>query len=162
MRRWCILVLVFVCIFDFSGCTGLRKKFIRKRHKETPPPLYLDLKDYPKVPTKDMYDEYFLFVRGWLDELSLSIEEHSSHKRQKKSIDEALKNLEQVMYYYNAVGKENIAPLHEEFIDLRDRVHDPYFFTSASVTYMKRKIYRMKRAFETGFTYEKASLWMEE
>ena len=98
MRRLFSIFLVFLMIFSLCGCHALRKKFVRKRKKDTPPPLYLELKEYPHKPTQDMYHQYWLFVRGWLEELLLSIEENANAKRQKKAIDEAVMNLEQIIY----------------------------------------------------------------
>jgi len=135
----------------------LRKKFTRKRAKETPPPLYLNLKEYPKVPTKDMYDEYYLFVRGWLSELIRDIENNISPKRQRKSIDEALKNLEQIVYFYNEEGKKKINPIYKELVKLREKVYDPYFITSGNDSSTVRDISRIRREFEKEFSFEKVS-----
>ncbi|MBN2121011.1 MAG: hypothetical protein JW734_08180 [Candidatus Omnitrophica bacterium] len=162
MRKFFIAVFVLIMVFDFTGCMALRKKFVRKRRKEVPPPLYLELKEYPKVPTSDMYHQYWLFVRGWLDELNASMEEGANAKRQKKSIDEAFMNLEQIIYYYNEEGKKAIDPIYKEMVSIRTAVHDPYFSSSENFVLMKRRVSKVKRDFEKGFTYEKASVWMEE
>ena len=159
--RFIVLFLAFTLSFQFLGCYALRKKFVRKRKKETPPPLYLELKEYPKVPTKEMYDEYYLFVRGWLDELIKTIQEATSSKRQKKCIDEALQNLEQIIYFYNEEGKKAIDPLHKELLSIREKVYNPYFITSQNSSYYIRKISKIKREFEKNFSYEKASLWLK-
>ncbi len=157
MRKIVNLLLIFVIASGFSGCYSLRKKFTRKRAKETPPPLYLNLKEYPKVPTKDMYDEYYLFVRGWLSELIRDIENNISPKRQRKSIDEALKNLEQIVYFYNEEGKKKINPIYKELVKLREKVYDPYFITSGNDSSTVRDISRIRREFEKEFSFEKVS-----
>lgn len=157
MRKMVSLLLVFVIAAGFSGCYSLRKKFTRKRAKETPPPLYLNLKEYPKVPTKDMYDEYYLFVRGWLSELIRDIENKISPKRQRKAIDEALKNLEQIVYFYNEEGKRKINPIYKELIKLRGKVYDPYFIASGDNSSTVRDISRIRREFEKEFSFEKVS-----
>ncbi len=162
MKKLGIIVLLAVIAVNLTGCHALRKKFVRKRKKDVPPPLYLDLKEYPKVPTKDMYDEYYLFVRGWLQELENSIKDNISHKRQKKAIDEAIKNLEQIMYYYTETGKEKIKPLYDRFTALREKVHDSYFPALGNYSRIIREIERIKRDFENKFTFEKASKWMQE
>lgn len=154
------LSMIGIALLFSGGCYSLRKKFIRKR-KETPAPLYLELKEYPEVPSEDMYNEYYLFVRGWLDELIQAIRENTSPKRQKKSIDEAIKNLEQIIYFYNQQGKEKISPLYTEFKSLREKIYDPYFIFQKNHTYIIRKIEKLKRKFEKNFTYEKASQWIK-
>jgi hypothetical protein len=160
MRRSLSVILVFLVLFNLTGCHALRKKFVRKRKKDTPPPLYLELKDYPHVPTQDMYHQYWLFVRGWLDELKLSIEEKGNKKRQKKAIDEAVMNFEQIVYFFNAEGKEVIGPLQQELISIREKVHSPYFSSSMNTTIIIRRISKAKREFERDYTYDKASIWL--
>ncbi len=160
MRKCFTFILLFIFSSQFLGCYALRKKFVRKRKKEVPPPLYLELKEYPKVPTKEMYDEYYLFVRGWLDELIKTIEEGVSSKRQKKSIDEAIQNLEQIIYFYNEEGKKAIQPIYKELVLIREKVYDPYFIRSSNSSYVIRKISKLKREFEKNFSYEKASRWI--
>ncbi len=161
MRKFFIVLILGFLMVNLTGCHALRKKFVRKNKKETPPPLYLELREYPKAPTKEMYHEYYLFVRGWLEELKRAIEENQSPKRQKKSIDEAIKNLEQVMYYYNERGKEKIAPLHQRFLQLREEIYDPYFTATGNFNYVLREIDRLKREFEKNYSYEDASKWIK-
>ena len=123
MRKFISVLVMLVLVFEFTGCTALRKKFIRKRKKDTPPPLYLELREYPNTPTQEMYHQYWLFVRGWLDELLQTIDDGQNTKRQKKAIDEAVMNFEQIVYFYNQEGKEVIAPLHTELLDIREEIH---------------------------------------
>lgn len=160
MRKFLSVALIFFILFGACGCASLRKKFVRKRRKDAAPPLYLELKDYPHVPTQDMYHQYWLFVRGWLDELRLSIEEDSNKKRQLKAADEALMNFEQIVYFFNEQGKEIIAPLKQELVSIRETVHDPYFSSSMNTTIIVRRISKAKREFERDYTYDKASIWL--
>lgn len=162
MRTIVGLFLLLSVMVNLNGCYALRKKFTRKPKKEESAPLYLDLKEYPKVPTRKMYHQYYLFVRGWLEELKRSIEENISSKRQKKSIDQAVKNFEQIMYYYNEEGKEAAAPMHSKLVKLRKKVYDPYFSASSNFTYVLRDISRIKREFENNFTYDDASEWIKQ
>ena len=108
-----------------------------------------------------MYHQYWLFVRGWLDELLMSIEDNKNAKRQKKAIDEALMNLEQIIYFYNEEGKKAIEPLHAEIISIREEVHDPYFTSSINHSIIKRRIAKAKRQFERDFTYDDSYAWLE-
>ena len=140
MRRFLSVVLIFFILFGTCGCHALRKKFVRKRKKDAAPPLYLELKDYPHVPTQDMYHQYWLFVRGWLDELKLSIEEDSNKKRQRKAADEALMNFEQIVYFFNDTGKGIVASLQQELVSIREKVHNPYFSSSMNTTIIIRRI----------------------
>ena len=162
MKRLISILVMLVLIADFTGCAALRKKFVRKRRKDLPPPLYLELKDYPNVPTEDMYHQYWLFVRGWLDELKQSIEEEGNRKRQKKAIDEAVMNFEQIVYFFNEEGKQVIAPLHQELLSIQEEVDDPSFSASGNTGILLRRITKAKRDFERDYTYAKASVWLEK
>ena len=160
MKKRIVLVLILSISVLLCGCAGLRKKFVRKRQKETLPPLYLELKDYPQAPTKEMYDQYYLYVRGWLDELIQTIEEKANSKRQKKSIDEAIMNFEQITYFYNDEGKKTAEPLYKELVSLREEVHNPYFNSSVNSSLILKRISTLKRSFEKDFSYEDALAWM--
>jgi hypothetical protein len=162
MKRFFALFLILVMVFDLGGCTALRRKFVRKRRKDLPPPLYLDLKEYPTTPTQDMYHQYWLFVRGWLEELSMSLEANSNAKRQRKAIDEAVINLEQIIYFYNEEGKQAIDPIYQELLAIRKDVHSPYFNSAMNTSIVRKRIAKAKRNFERDFTYDKASIWFEQ
>ena len=155
-------VLAFwVLVFLLNGCYALRKKFVRKRKHNIPPPVYLNLKNYPKVPTKEMYDDYYVFVKGWLDELVRCMENDYGKKRQKKSINEAIENLKQIAYFFTPAGKEKIQPLYEGLVSLKEKVSQPYLSYSEK-NYIVRKAERLKREFERDFTYEKAKQWLRQ
>ncbi|MFC1515050.1 hypothetical protein ACFL5X_04025 [Candidatus Omnitrophota bacterium] len=160
MRKVISILIISVLMLNCAGCYALRRKFVRKRKKDTPPPLYLELKEYPHVPTQEMYHQYWLFVRGWLDELIQSINEKPNTKRQKKAIDEAVMNFEQIVYFYNEEGKDVIGPMHTEILAIREVVHDPYFTSSMNKTIIKKRIATVKRRFEMDFTYAKAQDWL--
>jgi len=149
-------ICLFLCLaISFSGCYSLRKKFVRKRKKYTPPPLYLELKEYPATPTKEVYEEYFLYVKGWLSELIKCLEEKISRKREKKSIDQALFNLEQIMVFLNDKGKKKIEPIKQELVKLREKIYNPYF-SYTNVNYLIRKTEKVYRDFDSQFSYNKA------
>ena len=155
MKSRKIFYLFLVLCISFSGCYSLRKKFVRKRKRYTPPPLYLDLKEYPATPTKEVYDEYFLYVKGWLSELVKCLREDTSRKRERKSIDQALFNLEQIMVFFNDEGKKKIEPLKQELAALREKIYDPYFSHSNS-DFLIRKVEKIYRNFGSHFSYNKA------
>ena len=83
-------------IFVNSGCHSIRKKFIRKKKSKEEVPVYIDFKDYPEIPSREAYIDYYLFVEGWLEELVGALKKGFSYKRQKRSIDEAIMNFEQI------------------------------------------------------------------
>jgi len=162
MRRVAKDVLVFFIVgLVFSGCYALRKKFVRKRKHAIPPPVYLDLKEYPKVPTKEMYDEYYVFIKGWLDELIRCLENDYGKKRQKKSINEAIENLKQIAYFFTPEGKEKVQPLYEEMLVIKEKVVKPYLSYSDK-NFIICKTQKLKRRLETEFTYEKAKQWLNQ
>ncbi|MBD3264933.1 MAG: hypothetical protein GF375_07500, partial [Candidatus Omnitrophica bacterium] len=88
------LLILGITISVLTGCRTLREKFIRKKKIEKEEQVYVDFKDYPSRPTEEAYTDYYLFTRGWLDELNESLRSSISHKRNKRAINEAIMNVE--------------------------------------------------------------------
>ena len=135
-------------------------KFVRKRKKETPPPVYLNLKDYPDVPTQEMYEEYYLFIRGWLDEIARCMENNYGKKRRVKAANEALENLKQIISFLNEEGREKIWPIYSDLQKLKEKVGSPYISYSQQ-NQIIRQAESIKRRFEVDFTYDKAKQWFK-
>ncbi len=157
MRRY-ISIFLILCLFSTSGCQSLRKKFTRKRKREKETPVYVDFKEYSEVPSREAYLDYYLFVRGWLDEAIEALQKGTSFKRFKRSMDEAVMNLEQIIAFLNRDGKEYIYPMYEELTSVRQEV-------TANMSKNRRSVYvrrleSLKREFEREFNYIAAEKWM--
>jgi hypothetical protein len=138
----------------------VRKKFIRKKKSTKEAPVYVAFKDYPQRPTRKAYINYYLFVRGWLDELVGALEKGVSFKRKKRSINEAIMNLEQIISFYNTEGREQVYPFYEDLLDIKKQIEKNPNMSSMKTRSLIRKIELFKRRFEKNFNYTDAEKWM--
>jgi len=160
MKKLLALFLI-VMISSTSGCYNIRKKFIRKKKQKDEVPVYVNFKDYPAQPSRKAYINYYLFVRGWLEELTDALKKRISHKRQKRAINEAIMNLEQIITFYDVEGKEKIYPFYEEIRDFRKTIQNNPNMSDVKRNSLVRKIERFKRGFEKDFNYRDAEEWMD-
>ena len=159
MKKTIILALSIMIFCNF-GCYGLRKKFVRKKKSEKEAPVYVDFKEYDQVPSREAYINYYLFIRGWLDELTGALEKDLSFKRQKRAVNEAVLNLEQIISFYNREGKDQVYPFYEELLGIKGEVEKSNVVSSFRKNSLIRKIENFKRRFEKDFNYSDAQQWM--
>lgn len=149
-----VLTLGLTC-----GCHSIRKKFTRKRRKKEAP-VYVSFKEYPEKSSRGVYINYYLFVRGWLDDLTEALNKGISYKRQRRAINEAIMNLEQMIAFYDGEGKDAIYPIYEEFQGFRDEITKSPNMSKGKRNSLIRRIERVKRKFEKNFNYSDAEKWM--
>ncbi|MFA6281191.1 MAG: hypothetical protein WCY05_01650 [Candidatus Omnitrophota bacterium] len=165
MKKLFILLLIGI-MFTASGCYTLRKKFIRKKKVQTEEPVYVNFKDYPNKPSREAYVDYFVFTNGWLDDLteSLRIERVNrgyNNKREKRAINEAIKNLEQIIAFYNQEGKEKIYPIYKDLVAMRDKMEKDPNMSPMERARILQRIDHCRREFEGEFNYRQAEKWMQ-
>ena len=165
MKKLFFLLLIGI-IFSTSGCYSIRKKFIRKKKVQQEEPVYVNFKDYPTKPTREAYVDYFVFTKGWLEDLteSLQIEKLNrgyNNKREKRAINEAIKNLEQIIAFYNQEGKEKIYPLYKDLVKIREKMEKDPSMSPIERTRILQKVEHFRREFEGEFNYRQAEKWME-
>ncbi|MCK9615313.1 MAG: hypothetical protein M0R48_07415 [Candidatus Omnitrophica bacterium] len=165
MRKILILLLAGI-ILSTGGCYSLRKKFIRKKKYQKEEPVYINFKNYPAKPSRDAYVDYFLFVKGWIDDLteSLRIERFNTGyntKREKRAINGAVMNLEQIISFFNQEGKEKIYPLYIDLVKIRDSMEKSPNMSSPRRALILQKIEHFRREFEAEFKYSEAQKWMD-
>lgn len=161
MRRTLYFLLILINLLSLSGCRTLRQKFIRKKEVDKEQPVYVDFKDYPQRPTEEAYVDYYLFTRGWLEELKESLRGNISYKRNKRAIDEAIMNIEQIISFYNEEGREALSPLYEDLKQTRDRIERGPSISEVTRNRLIKKIENIKRRFESNFNYAEAKKWMD-
>jgi len=159
MRKTIIIMLTF-SLFLSSGCHTLRKKFIRKKKYRKETPVYVDFKDYPEVPPPSAYRDYFLFVKGWLEELKSALERGMSWKRQKRAIDEAIMNVEQMFVFFNEEGKEQLNSFYLDFVSLKEDVYVNPTMNDLKRLRAIKTTESLKRRFEREFKFSNAEQWM--
>ena len=144
-----------------SGCHGLRKKFIRKKKYEEAPPVYVGVKEYPDKLTQEAYIDYNLFVRGWLEELQESLRTEGNVKREKRAINEAIMNIEQIIYFFNDEGKEAIYPIYEELLAIRTEIQRAPSMSSGKRNSLARRVENVERRFDSNFGYSEVEKWID-
>ena len=159
MKKPLSYFLILVMLLG-SGCHSLRKKFIRKKKHEEAPPVYIGVKDYPSKLTQEAYIDYNLFVRGWLEELHDSLRTSGNIKREKRAINEAIMNIEQIIYFFNDEGKEAIYPVYEELLALRTEIQRAPSMSSGKRNSLARRVENVKRRFENNFSYSDIEKWI--
>ena len=159
MRRLLVFFLIAM-ISITSGCHSLRKKFIRKKKQRQELPVYVDFKDYPTKPSRNAYINYYLFVRGWLDDLTEALKKGISYKRQRRAINEAIMNLEQIIAFYDTEGKDAVYPIYEELQSFREAMAKSPNMSETKRNLLIRRIKQLKRRFEKNFNYNDAEKWM--
>lgn len=160
MRKLLVFFLIAMLSLT-SGCYNIRKKFIRKKKRSKEIPVYANFKDYSVKPSRGDYVNYYLFVRGWLEELIDALKKGISYKRQRRAINEAIMNLEQIITFYDVEGKEKIYPFYEELQGFRKTIQNSPNMSDAKRNSLMRKIERFKRRFEKDFNYRDAEKWMD-
>ncbi|MDP2924291.1 MAG: hypothetical protein Q8O30_11350 [Candidatus Omnitrophota bacterium] len=166
MKRF-VIFLLLISIFFTSGCYTLRKKFIRKKKYQKEEPVYVGFKDYPTKPSREAYLDYYLFVEGWIDELSdelsdsFSVSKAYSLKRVKRAIKEAIMNLEQIIAFFNKEGKEKIYPLYQDLVKVKESIDKNPNTSAIERSTLLQKVEHFRRRFEADFKYSNAQKWME-
>ena len=160
MIKFTAFIVIGFLLFS-SGCHSLRKKFIRKKKYKNEAPVYVDFKEYPTKPPKQIYSNYYLFVRGWLDELIGALNKGESFKREKRAINEAIMNLEQIISFYNSEGREQIYPLYSTLVLVKNEIDKYPNMPQMKRWSLIRKIEYFKRRFEADFNYPDAEKWMD-
>lgn len=123
MRKKIALVLAGVCVCGcFCGCESLARKFVRKP-KEPPKPrggILLEPQEYgSQRPSRELYDQYFLFWKSWQDEFITALS-GSSHKRQADTVAQALKNLAEMRQCLDDQSKATL----DGYIRMLERLQD--------------------------------------
>lgn len=161
MRKYIILLLISSIMIS-SGCTSLRRKFIRQKKQEEDIQVYVDFKDYGDKPTSEAYVDYFLYVRGWLDELKVSLDSGLSYKRSKRAIDEAIMNMEQITDILNDEGKAGLKPILTQLNDISKAIKDDRSMGYVDRMRLIKEIEKIRREFDRNFSFSKAQVWFVE
>ncbi len=159
--RSALYLLLILFLFFSAGCYTLRKKFIRKKQFKKEKPVYVDFKEYPQKPSREAYLTYYLFVRGWLDELKESLISEQNVKRQRYAINQAIMNVEQIISFYNLEGKESIYPLYAELLEIRRLIESGPRLGQVQRNLVISKIEHFKRNFDANFSYQKIEEWLK-
>lgn len=159
MKRVAVLIVIFAVLLSSSGCTGMRTKFVRKKRVEKKPVVYVDYKQYSDVPPKESYQEYYVFTQGWLSEALQALSYNGNRKKIRQAFSEALINIEQMFFFLDEEGQEELASLHGQLQELQEE------YISFSANEMKKsslsgRLESFSREFQRKFSMSNAAQWM--
>jgi hypothetical protein len=153
LRFCCALALVF----QLAGCESLGRKFVRKPNPESlkKEEVVFAPQEYKSegVTNADLYRQYFLYWRTWQDELIDSLEAKGNRKRQIDTLNEGLKNLDNLKPLIKPEAAARLDAYIQDLIELREAViKDDY---SNRVTGNRRQAERIRRNILNDFSFNK-------
>jgi len=145
---FCAAVLAVHC----CGCSGLQKKFTRKKKEAVRMPRIYQEKKYEKKPAAELYQKHFSFWQGWQSELLDNL--GANHKKDVRCIEEVITNLSDMadllIEERGVALKSRIAKIAKA----RDLiVHED--LTQYNRVYIRRTLEREERAIKRDFTLHK-------
>lgn len=98
LEKFIFTVCAVFFILESAGCQSLARKFVRKpknQDKKTETVVFAP-EEYKGEgeSSQELYRQYYLYWRTWHEELINSLEKSGNRKKQFDSLDEAVKNLE--------------------------------------------------------------------
>lgn len=124
-KLWYCLI-VGILVFNLAGCEAFVRKFRRKPKKEPPKEeMVLNPEEYTAIslPAEDAYQQYFLFLKSWQDELIVSLSLSSmNHKKQISCIKESIKYLENLRPLCKGPTQKKLEGILNDARELRDRI----------------------------------------
>jgi hypothetical protein len=158
--RKVIIVFLISNLLVFGGCLTLRKKFIRKKKPKLEPTVYVDFKQYPEYPSQEVYQLYYVFAQGWLDELIKALNYTGNRKKQKQAITEVINNVEQMLGFFDEEGKKETEHLYQELIEVKDKLYSIQL-NKIIQNQLLKKVERIKREFPEKFSWKNVSPWIK-
>ena len=159
MRKIIYFLFIFF-ILSACGCSTMRKKFVRAKHKEVDPAVYVDYKDYDQIPSPEHYKDYYLFAQAWLSEAAQSLDSSCNRKKQAQSFSEALVNIEQMFYFLDEEGRLELSAITGRLKKLEKDI--PLFSRNEMRKNMAvREIENLMRDFKRKFSMKNAAQWMD-
>lgn len=111
LKRFVLLGIVVIFVLNLSACATLKKKFVRppKKGKKTTPILVTQ--DYKGIYSNEvLYNNHFVYWRGWTEELMESLFSGLSNKRQVQNATAAIDDMKRMQDLLNSPKKEALSP----------------------------------------------------
>ncbi len=112
-KHWFSIILILVFFMSLTGCSGLQRKFSRKKRKEERPTPVITTYDYAKdLRVEELYKKHFLYWKTWHNELIDRID--GAYKKRVECYDNALMHLEEMQKYLGESKALEIKPFTEK------------------------------------------------
>jgi len=154
-----IFIISFIILFIFlNGCAPILKKFVRKRRRTQSAPLYLKPREYPSLSNKELYNEYFVYIRGWMQELIQALKDKISRKKIIASCKGVIENLTYLKSFFHTQPHQ--LKKIDFYIKEYTQIQESFEKGNVSSALWEKFIYRaekLQRDFEKDFRYSKVS-----
>ena len=136
-NRLPVCVLCLVTVLFLTGCEPLRKKFTRQKKKNiTGTEEFIPVLEPEEYPVKqygpqDAYAQHYSLCKIWFSDFIASSEE-SNEKKQKNSLDAALKEVEEMEKVLKSPGLEALDKIKKQIQFVRDQYNKPRSFRSSA------------------------------
>lgn len=151
-----ILATCYWLLATLAGCDAFVRKFTRKpKRAPVKEELLLAPEEYKarSLPSKDSYQQYFLFWKSWHNELIDSLTSDASHKKRVYCISEAIKNLEDMKPLLKE-GKQGELEIYiSELKVLKSKLQEDLYGSNISSNRLSAE--RIKRGILREFSFSK-------
>lgn len=154
-KKLVLFVCALVFVFQAAGCESFARKFVRKPKPENikKEEVVFAPEEYKNegVSNQDLYLRFFTFWKAWQDELIDSLEKNGNRKRQISSLNEAVKNLENILPLIAPESAGKLDYYIKQLRSLREAVERDIY--SNSVSDNRHRADRLKREIIRDFSF---------
>ena len=151
MKRWSVFMIMIILITSLTGCEAVQRKFTRKKTVVKTPHFY-QLKKYTKKPSPVLYKQHYSYWASWQEDMMQFLGQN--HKRDKRSIEEAIGHLRDMQNILVPSKAEEMQP-HIEKMEAAKDIILKGDLSFADKDYVRSIIEREDRAIRREFSYSK-------
>ena len=161
MMQHKLAVFIFILVYSMTSmsCSGLQRKFTRKKKVEEKPAPVITMYDYSKdLRVDELYKKRFLYWKTWHIELIERLDEN--YKKRIECYEHTVMNLYEMKKYLNDAKFDELSPFIEQIESVEQDIGEKNFSKG-----QKNKIARLleytRRKIEKGFSYSKVKNFLE-
>lgn len=149
-----LLVNILAFMFLFSGCSGIKDKFIPKPKEEDHRiKKYFAVKEYDVKPTYEMYRKRYVLWKNWHKEI-LSILRNANHKKIVVAIDQENSNLIDMHSMLIDTEAEKLQKVIDQMEEIEKLIKKGRLNTGGEVR-IRQKLESLGREIKRDFNYNK-------
>jgi len=151
-------IILILCISS-TGCSGLQRKFTRRKKEEVKPAPVITTYDYAKdLRVEELYKKRFLFWKTWQGELIDRMD--ASYKKRVECYEGILMNLGEMEKYLSESKVEELTPFVKEIKSIDPGIRKKRLSRSEK-NKMRHLLENTKRRIDKKFSYSKIKDFLE-
>ena len=158
MKRWGIFIIMMILTASLIGCDAVQRKFTRKKTVVKTPHFY-QLKKYTKKPSPELYKQHYMYWASWQEDMIQFLGQN--HKRDKRSIEEAMGHLKDMQNILMPSKAEAMQP-HIDRMEAAKEIILRGELSFANKDYVRSIIEREDRAIRREFSYSKVKDFLKK